>query len=331
MSDTKEVCVRLIAYHPDPKKRRKFEKAPCFFPPRIGNNKKPVYGFDSKENMAKYQLSSSDVHEMIEALDWEDDSSEKIIHMMKLNISDNVRHKAIYHWILCEVPEIAKSKNSVDAKNRFYIENKEEEARVSTMMFTIKTKALLLAQEIVAAGSSSCRDNARLLGIPVKGVSDGQVASALLTSADTQPKAFLTIFDDKFKDHKIFISKLIDRGLIMKTRSGSYSHGDKNNIIAVSDNTMIAYLEDRANTSVVNMWAKEIGDIRLAKKDLKPKEDESDKNKEASITSTPKLAIGEINDMKSVEAIEKYILGEERTAVLKAAQERISVLSNNTD
>lgn len=318
--------VRIIAYHPDPKKKKKFERAPYFFAPQFGSDGNPVYGFDEPKNMERFGLDENEVEKMRRSLNWTEESSEVIKHMQKLDIVKNVRDKAIYLWLLCEVPEIAHSKNKVTVKQRFYIENKEEEAKVNTQMYTIKTKALLLAQQIVSQGEKISRDNARLLGLPVKGLSASQVIASILSNADNSPSAFLKIFDDKNKDYKIFISKIVDRGLVLKNRSGSFSHGDKDNVIAVSENQMIEFLQSKENGSIVNMWAKEIGDVLIQKATESTKPERGPVEKNASVTCTPKEAVSIIGSLNDIGSIEQFVHGEERKVIVSAATEKINSL-----
>jgi hypothetical protein len=295
---------------------KKYERAPWFIAPLFGSDRKPIYSFLDKAEPA---LSSEEKAAMIESLGWDAESAEEVRHLQNLNLALD-RDYAVYLWLLNACDEVATSKEAAKpAKHRFYIENKELEASTRVDTISIKMKALQIAQEIIRKGDEHIKDSCRLLAIPVKGLTRIQIQDAFLAHADGSPKAFLTKLDDKYRDYKIFIVKLLERGLIGKSRSGSFFHGEQKNVIAINETQMIGFLQDKVNTNLINMWAQEVGSM--------PAEGKSTKEEVSNMvgrTSSHQLnvskAVDMINTLKSIEDIDLFIEGDVRPAVTKAAQ-----------
>lgn len=321
MEQTQEI-VRIVAT------TKKYEKAPFFMAPEFGSDRKPIYYFD-KDN----ELSDKDKADFREALAFTDTSDEsgvlKLHHLMRLSMND-MRDKAIFYY-LKNLPEhktiVAQNKLKVNpSKHRFYIENKEVEAVSSISRYAYKKKALDIADEIISKNSDknqTVKDALRLLGVPIKGISNSQAASSLLQVADLESKKFLTVLDDKYREYKVFIVKCIEKDIIYKHTSGSYSYGEKNNIIAQTENQMIAFLQDKANQNLVTMWSKTLEDDRIS---TKPSNSPLGKNN--SISVSIKAAVERIESMETEKEVEDYTHGENRDAVLKVALDHMEKLKN---
>ena len=261
MTQTQEV-VRLIAT------TKKYERAPFFYAPEFGPDGKVIYYFDYDKS-----LSEEEKVKLKESLRFTAESDEngvlKLHHLMRLDISQS-RDKAIFLHLknapLGKTPVALDKTNSNPSKHRFYIENKELEARQSVKGFSVKFKAMNLANEILTAQSAendTVRDALRLLGIPVKGLSNAQLQNALLKESETGAVKFINMLDDKNRDYRIFIIKLIERGIVNKSKSGSYSYEDEKNVIAMNEHQMIVFLQENENANLVRIWADTINDKRI--------------------------------------------------------------------
>ena len=304
--------VRIIAT------TKKYERASVYEAPLFGSDRKPDYSFLDVDG-----VSEKDKKEMIEALGWDETSSEELKHLQVLN-PVIMRDKAILLWIQ-SLSLLAKSKSSViKSKHRFYIENKEEEAKSGVSSITLKMKALAIAQEISKKGVEKVKDSCRLLGIPVRGLSEAQITNAFLSHADQSSKAFLNMLDDKFKEYKIFIIKLLEKGTIIRTKSGSYYYDNPKNIIALNEQQMIAFIQDKVNANMVNMWAKVVDGFSEHKKD----KDEDDDKPFVSTSFSVSKAVEKFNDMADIQSITDFIFGEERPGVIQAANKKMESLKS---
>lgn len=161
---------------------------------------------------------------------------------------------------------VAENKSAIiPAKHRFVIMDLQHEAEIKVSKINIKREAFVKANEIVNAGPEAIKDACRQIGIMTRGFSNIQVEQALLEYADNTPKKFIDIISDPLGKYRIFIAKLIEKGIIKKQKNGSYSYGEDRNVIAINEHQMIVYLQDKANESIVTLWGNELSDNRLEK------------------------------------------------------------------
>jgi len=152
---------------------------------------------------------------------------------------------------------VAKDKRSVNpAEHRYYIENKEEEA-VQTVSKAKRVRDALSAIDSLSA--EKMEDIARLTGEYVKGMSKTQAQAALERLAMDSPDKILSVFDDKDREVKIFLEKLVVADIV-KLQNNQYHYNKQ--LMGVNRDFAIEWLKDKANEAIVRQMAQQLKGIK---------------------------------------------------------------------
>jgi len=226
---------------------KKYHTAPIFIVPKYDEQRKMlVLGQEKWTPEEKQELKDSGY--IMDA-----DTSIRVSHLMTLNL-ENIIDRAHYEVIIRD-PEIAEDKKSINpGVHRYYIEDKEEEA----VEVVTKTKRKKLAMDAIDTWSLDEQvSNARVLGCFVQNLSKVQIEAWLYELADKTPDKIVDIAKDKNLKVKIFINKLIDKN-IWHIDSGRYMCGK--DLIGINLEYAIAFLQDKANKTLVTQWGVLISD-----------------------------------------------------------------------
>lgn len=155
--------------------------------------------------------------------------------------------------IRTKTQDIASSKNeAIPGVHRFYLENKEDEAKDTISKIEMKLEAF---KRIKGLSLDEMVDHSRLVGLHVKNLSKTQVEAGLLNFCENSPEVVLDMFKDNDKDVKIFFKKLVDKG-ILNFKKGKYVYNEE--VIGINEDYAIQYLKDKKNISVVEQWRDKI-------------------------------------------------------------------------
>tara|TARA_R100001082_G_C4359508_1_gene158606 strand:+ start:1229 stop:1960 length:732 start_codon:yes stop_codon:yes gene_type:complete len=193
--------------------------------------------------------------------------------VLSLNINDE-DDKRIYEF-LKNHPLI--SKFSIDDM-RATEEKSAETALKSAEAITVASK--LNFNEI--------RDVALLMGLSLD-LDDMLVKAKVIQYANSSPENFLTLLNDIDKEHRIFLKKALNKGVLNKV-NGVLKHGSNN--IGLTDDQAIVWLKDNAD-----MYALLKHQLRTGKETVL--EEAKEEVKEEQVTkSNPSSAMQELMDDK---------------------------------
>jgi hypothetical protein len=145
---------------------------------------------------------------------------------------------------------VAKDKGDINpTQHRYYIENKDSEAKLTIS----KASKVRMALELIGTLSAEkMEDTARLVGEYVKGMSKTQAQAALEKLAMEKPERLLAVFEDKDREVKIFLNKLVGNSVVI-IEGGQYMFNKQ--VIGISEGFAIEWLKDKGNESVVRQMA----------------------------------------------------------------------------
>lgn len=227
--------VRIVAIKND------FHKAPYYIAPKMDPIKKQY--ITGQEHLSKEER---------EALPFkiDEDTSLPVNHLQMFDL-ENETDKIIFDFIKLD-KAIAKSKKDVNPEvHRFYIEDKEEEAKEKISKTSKLKKALKFVDGL---GLEELIDLGRVLGIGGAKSSNLEIQSAIEDLCVTKPQQIINVFDDPDRKYKMFLSKLVDGHILVKIDGGTYKYGDE--VIGVNEQYAIEYLRNKENNPVVTQWAK---------------------------------------------------------------------------
>jgi hypothetical protein len=298
----KKELMRVVAVN------KKYERAPIARAPRYKNGK-PLWGFENDKT-----ISEEEKKLMKEVFPLNDEDVVVIKHLDQFDMSDPQQKAKYIFFVNTQEDLVAKSKATVKpSKHRFYIENKVEDALINVDKFSKKRKAMETAYAVMDGGEEKIKDSLRLLGIPFKGYSLIQLQEALLMKAETDSTFFIRTLDDRSANERIFIAKLLEHGIIKKTKTKTFIYNES--VIAINEIQMIEYISEKKNADLVDMWAKtmKVG-----------KEANSDDEVNNVFTCYLKIpsAIKLIQGLKTNVEIDNAVIGEEREQVLSFVKQR---------
>jgi len=152
---------------------------------------------------------------------------------------------------------VAPSKNKVTPKHKFYLEDKEAEA----IEFVNNSDTIYEAEKLIReeANVSEYKDLVKLLNITVKDfhvdphpLNDNRLKELLLKQARKDPDSISFAFSETGKDY-LFLSKLLDKGIISKKQDGYY---EGNSFIAIDGARFVRYMAEPTNDTRVSKWGR---------------------------------------------------------------------------
>ena len=141
------------------------------------------------------------------------------------------------------------------SEHRYYIEDKDQEA-VQTISKAAKIRKAL--DHISSISAEKMEDVCRLLGLYIKGMSKTQAQAGLEQRAMDKPDDILSVFQDKDKEVKVFLKKLVDEAIVTIT-DRKYYHGKE--LLGISEDFAIEFLKDTNNRDLVGQLNKQLKGI----------------------------------------------------------------------
>lgn len=159
----------------------------------------------------------------------------------------------------------------------FFIHVDGEEAQKSVTRKETKYKAARLIMEDNAANYPL---RAKLLGVNM----DNEVAIVLkeylLDQADTVPEKVISIYESHDLSYRLLLLKAMDKDIIKRdAQSGIYTYG--NTVLGMTEDTAVAWMQDKNNRSLVELMEKEANPEYFVKEEA---------TKEKKLTSTSRSA-----------------------------------------
>lgn len=213
----------------------------------------PYYVAPKWDSVAKEFLTGqqhmTDVEKESLVFKIDEDTSIPIKHGMELN-GDNPTDKEIIKF-LKHVEIVSQTKSEVNGDyHRFYIENKDDEAKDSIGKTNLKLECY---DYIRTLSLKEMADFARVLGTRVSNMSKSQIEAAIYEKVEDDPKFVCDSIKDSDLKIKIFIDKLIEESVVVY-KASKYYYGDE--MIAINKDYLAEYVKDKSNAPVINQWAK---------------------------------------------------------------------------
>jgi len=243
MNKTSENIIRIVA------SKAEYRVAPFFVTPSMGKNKKYKTG---QENLTETELKK-------QTLKIDPEESYPVKHNMVLDLSIE-QDKIMYNFLVTKDDIIAASKKDVvPGVHHFYFEDKEVEAKMDVAKADLEYEAETLIRKM---SSVEAEDFARMLGEPVKSMRPVQVQAALKKKARLNPQLIIDALQDKDKDYKIMLNRLVDADVIAKKDGGKYYNGAE--LIGINEFYAVQFLKDKKNVDLVNQWMQLIASQEVA-------------------------------------------------------------------
>lgn len=227
---------------------KKYHEAPVFIIPKEDPNTKQVIDYKSRIDESLRDQVTIDFKPKTDRDG--NVTDEVVIRVDHLKIFDLTRaNDALMFEVVKEDPMIAPSKEAVNPdRHRYYIEDREKEAKVTISKSRLKAKAFAVIESL---SLEEMTNYARILGLYVRGLSGTQIESALYEHAEKDPQKVLDVGNDKDLKYKVFLRKLIDKGQVTMN-NGKYMNG--NEMMGVNEEYAILWLKDPANNRIVTQW-----------------------------------------------------------------------------
>jgi len=170
----------------------------------------------------------------------------------------NAKDFAEANFIIAQTRLIAENKGSVRPAHKFYLEDKDADAKI----FIKKSDAIYEAEKLIRekAAIEDYKDLILMLNLSVKGfhvdaqpLNDTRWKEILLTQAKEDPDSITLAFTDKGRDI-IFLSKLVKNKIIDHKVGNGYYDGQK--FIAIDVDSFVVFINDGSNSSLVGKWGK---------------------------------------------------------------------------
>ena len=167
---------------------------------------------------------------------------------------------AVDYWnaqfIINQTRIVAMSKSEVTPKHKFYLEDKESDAKAFVSTADEVYDAEKLIREKATLGDY--KDLVMLLNMIETGfyveystMSDIRLKEILIKKAQENPKVIQKLFSDEGKD-LLFIAKLNDYDIIQHKPGNGYYDGQK--FIASNHNEMLGFIANPENETLVGKW-----------------------------------------------------------------------------
>ena len=200
-----------------------------------------------------------------------DDTEVMIIHNKGYNCNlkedgtpENPKDYAEAYFIIAQTRIVAINKDEVESHNKFYLQDKEADAK----KFVINSDEAYEAEKLVREGATvtEYKDLLRMLNLSVKdfnvdysNMSDTRMKEVLIKQAQNNPATIKFGFTEAGKDY-LFLAKLIEHGIIIKKQDGYYD-GEK--FIAMDIDRFLAYMADGNNGQIVGKWGRLLKETEL--------------------------------------------------------------------
>tara|TARA_B100000686_G_C16641153_1_gene890200 strand:- start:242 stop:1006 length:765 start_codon:yes stop_codon:yes gene_type:complete len=238
--------------------KESFETAPFYVAPRWDSVSKKF--LSGQQDMSKEELEKV-------SLVIDEETSIAINHGQELDTENNTDLQILN--LLKHVKEIAPDKMNMNpAYHRFYLQDLEGEAKHSIGKSKVKFECYDYVRNLSLKEMS---DFGRVIGVKVKNMSGTQIEAAIFDKIESDPKHVRGCFKDTDMKTKVFVDKLIEKGVVVY-KGSKYYYGDE--MIAINMDYLVEYVKDRSNAPVVNQWAELVDPSAFAKKKAKPKKEQ---------------------------------------------------------
>lgn len=243
--------VRIIAAS------KEFQTAPFYFSPKKDEKtKKWITGQnldfieETKDNKTTHKLIETEASKKL-SLVISPDESYVVKHLKRFN-TEVESDMILLNFFKTHTDILAPSKKDVKpGVHRFYIEDKEEEAKETISKTELEYKAMT---EVKGMSLSEQMDFARALGVhKVGNLTKIQVEAALYSKCKEDPERVLSTFGDPNRKVKAFLRNLVEKNII-RLHAGKYTYGEE--IIGLNELSVIDYLKDKANINLVGQLDK---------------------------------------------------------------------------
>ena len=161
------------------------------------------------------------------------------------------------HFIIAQDKLVAPSKAESTIKHKFYLDDKDAEARVFVLTADARYEAEKLIRE--QASLDEYKDIVMLLNLSVsdfhvdwKPLTSTRLKEILLKQSEKNPESIKYAFTEQGKD-VLFMAKLLERGIIARKGNGYY---DGQKFIADSSEMFVKYVGDQLNDSDISKWGR---------------------------------------------------------------------------
>jgi len=160
------------------------------------------------------------------------------------------------NFIVLQTSIVAQSKSKVQSKHKFYLEDKNQDAKE----YVINSDKVYEAEKLIRekAAIEDYKDLIMMLNLSVSGfnvdpspLNDTRLKEILIKQAKKDPESISLAFSEKGKDI-LFVAKLIKNNIISHKRGNGYYDGEK--FIATNVDLFINFISDEANSSLVGKW-----------------------------------------------------------------------------
>lgn len=228
--------IKLIAVN------NKYRNVPFFATP-IYDAKRRKYRLGGQEDMTLNQLSKC-------ALKISEDEHYPVSHNEVLDLSDPVQKEKVCLLYDQDPYIVVGSTNVKPGETLFYIEDRETEAVVENTFYDDVLKAM---QIIAKSSVDDYKDMCMLLGLPSKG-SKNVMEHTLKLKAMKEPKKIIKLKEGDFEE-RLFILKLIDKGVLTKSRKDNRIY-DGQSVIARNLDDAVLFIKDEKNAVLLDSWRK---------------------------------------------------------------------------
>ena len=170
----------------------------------------------------------------------------------------NPKDYADANFIIAQTRIIASSKQEASSRHKFYLEDKEADAKVYVNTSDKVYEAQKLIREKTAIGDY--KDLVMMLNLSVSGfhvsyknMTDTRLKEVLLKQAESDPDSISIAFTEKGED-MIFIARCTEAGHINYKPGNGYYEGQK--FLATDLMAMLAFIANPENGNFVNKWGK---------------------------------------------------------------------------
>jgi len=174
------------------------------------------------------------------------------------NKPNNQKAYAEAHFIIAQTRIVAGSKAEVSPKHKFYLEDKDADAKA----FVTNSDKIYEAQKLIRekAAVEDYKNLIMMLNLSVAGfnvsyrtLNDTRLKEILLKQAEVDPDSITVAFTERGTDI-IFIAKLVDKKYLNYKPGNGYYEGNK--FLANDLIMMIAFIADSNNGNLVSKWGR---------------------------------------------------------------------------
>jgi len=171
---------------------------------------------------------------------------------LRLFIDEDELSNLQYHVLkACPETALSKSEGMAIKKKVYYIHSDDNEAEISNKSREYKIKAYVALDKM---SRDEVIDTLYMLGMDPGGVSDEVARDVLGTEVDADARSFCNLVADDFFKDKVWIIKLIRKGILSKSEMGTgYDLPIRFKDIMLGDNLMevVAFLKKAENSNIL--------------------------------------------------------------------------------